>query len=1266
MFDLRRACICASLCLPAVLCGQQPVLTRSYDNARTGANLTEVALTTANVRPATFGKLFERVVDGQVYAQPLLVPNLNIPGKGVRNVVFVATMNDSVYAFDADNPAESAPLWHRNFLGPGVTPVPWTDVAGYRDVYPAIGILSTPVIKLGGGGGTIYLTAKTKEGSGASASYVYRLHALDILTGANKPGSPVVLSASVPGTGDGSSGGVLAFNSKRQMQRPGLMLLNDIVYLAFASHADRPPYHGWILGYDSSTLALTKVFCTTPNSGYGGIWQSGQGLSADAEGNIYGVTGNGLYDPATSSYGDSFLKISTGGALTLLDHFAPFNEAELSAADADLGCTGVIHVPGTNLIVGGGKEGKLYLLDKANLGGHRTTDDNQIVQWWQAVHGHIHGSPVFWNSPTGLLMYVWSEFDKLKAYRFNGSTFATTPAYQSAITAPNGMPGGILSVSANGTVAGTGILWSTVPFAGDANWDTVPGVVRAFDAANLTEIWNSRMNPERDDLGYLAKYNPPTVFNGRLYVGTFGPDDASSPNKLVAYGLLPAPSEPPAAPRLFSANASSGQVGLTWSKPPTASTFAVQRATSPFGPFGEIATGLAGPTYINTGLTNGTTYYYRVVASNTAGDGPPSNAGAATPGSTAPLYRINSGGSATGGFSADMLFSGGNNGQTGVPVDTYGVINAAPVDVYRYERWRPCTYTFGSLTPGAVYVVRLHFAEIYWSKPGQRRLDAAINGSNVLSGFDIVQEAGFANIALVREFSASATTGGQIAVSLSGSAGSPDINPKISGLELLGSSTSLPGATTLFSQGADSSVFLSWNLVPGATSYNLYRGTSSGAESLTPIATGLIGGSYLDSGVSNGSPYFYYLRGVSPSGAGPRSNETTSVPGLVNGFAMSVSPPSVTAPIGGSAQATVVVSGAGGFEGTVVLSVQGLPGGATASFSPPAVTGSGSSTLTLLVGGGVAAGTYPLTIRGVSGTFEEEHALSLVVTNPFLSPPSNLVASAANVRVFLNWEAVAEATGYTVRRSTSSLGPFSVVASGVGSESFTDSDVTNGVRYHYTVTATNGAEESGLSNIASAMPRSKLTLNPLIDAYVQAGSSQNANFGSSANLIVKRGSNSGANGLNRCTYVKFDLRNVTTDPASASLVLIIDPASTPDANTMPMKVYHLPAAVWEEPSITWANAPGLNRANFSSLGTLAASASVLVGASSVTIDLTSFIAAHKGEFVTLQLMNIVVDGNYVVFRSRESASGKPELRMTWPAPVSFSRGATTVAMRSKK
>ena len=543
---LRAGILVASLVVvPPSHAQPAPVPTQHNDLARTGANLNETILNTANINTNTFGLVYTRPVDDQIYAQPLVMTNVNIPGVGPRNIVIAATVNNSVYAYDADSASITSPYWMANFNSlPDIVPPRNTDMTGacggdYPNYLGNIGIVGTPVIDPSTG--TIYVVARTLE---FKTTFVQRLHALDITTGAERPNSPVVITAKYPGNGSGSVNNVISFDPWRQNQRAGLTLVNGVVYIAWASHCDWTPFHGWVIGYNATTLQQASVYNDTPNGDLGGIWMSGQAIAADATGNLYLATGNGTADTSgTANRSMSLLKLTPSGTnLNVASWFMPHDWSALNNADLDLGSGGVLLVPGTTLAVGGGKGGKLYVVNRDAMGGVSAGgSDTNIVQSFPATAGnfsddHVHGAPVWWDGPNGSYMYVWAESDYLRQYQFNRGSglFTIPPIAQSPTHAPyQGMPGGIASVSANGTNSGTGVVWATVQLSGDANPNTRPGILHAYDAENVAhELWNSEQLGARDSVGSFAKYVPPTIWNGKVYLATFS-------SNLDVYGLLP-------------------------------------------------------------------------------------------------------------------------------------------------------------------------------------------------------------------------------------------------------------------------------------------------------------------------------------------------------------------------------------------------------------------------------------------------------------------------------------------------------------------------------------------------------------------------------------------------------------------------------------------------------------------------------------------------------------------------------------------------------
>ena len=579
---LAGLALCAVAAAPAL--AQVNVLTQHNDNARTGANLRETVLTPAAVDKSRFGMLYKRVLDDQLYTQPLVVTQVAVGG-GTHDIVYVTTVNNSVYAFDANDAEATSPIWHVNFGTPAnLHSAPF----GCLDINGQLGIIGTPVIDRERG--ALYVVALTRTGAG----FTQRLHALDLVTGADLPESPVVIKAE-------------QFDALLQNQRPALMLANSMVYLGYASHCDKDPYHGFLMAYDAKTLRQVGVFNTSPTGSEASIWQSGQGPSADAEGNVYVVTGNGSWD-GVKNFSESFLKLSP--TLALLDWFTPTNHLQLDAKDADLNSSGASLIPGTHLVVGGGKEGVLYSLDTRHLG---HLGDEQAVQHFKATASHMH-SLVYWASARrGALLYVWGQRDKARAYHIDGERLVKTPVMMRDV-ANQGHPGAMLSLSANG--ARDGILWAAIHATGDSWHESRPGILHAYDADDIQhELWNSLEVPARDDCGKYSKMAAPTIANGKVYLASFGTENVGT-GQFCVYGMLPASGAAAlgAAPSGVKAEMANGSVTLTRSAVPTATHYRVQRTTSLPPKSAMAAMGLTTAMFTEPAPERGESATYTVVA----------------------------------------------------------------------------------------------------------------------------------------------------------------------------------------------------------------------------------------------------------------------------------------------------------------------------------------------------------------------------------------------------------------------------------------------------------------------------------------------------------------------------------------------------------------------------------------------------------------------------------------------------------------------------
>lgn len=509
---------------PAGVTSALDVVTYHYDNLRTGQNLNETTLTTANVIQSKFGKLGELMVDGKVDAQPLYLSNVTIPGIGMKNVLYVATEHGSVFAFDADNVSGTAakPLWQITTQLSGEVP---SDDRGCSQVTPEIGITSTPVIDRSRG--AIYVVSVSKDAGG---NYFHRIHALDITTGKELSDGPTTITATFPGNGAGSAGGTVTFDPREYNERPGLLELNGTIYTTWGSHCDAGPYTSWVMAYSADTLKQTSVLNLVPNGSDGGIWMAGTAPAADSTGNIYFLIGNGTFDttlngsgfPLQNDCGNCFAKISPA-PLKLLDYFTPLNTVAESNADEDLGSGGPLLLPDVtdasgktrHLAVGSGKDAIIYVLDRDAMGKFSATQNNIYQQISGQLAGAEFAKPSYFNGT----VYYGAVGDSLKAFPITAGKLATSPSSKTA--AVYAYPGATPAISANGT--SNGIVWAV------ENGST--GVLHAYDATNLaTELYNSNQASGGHDHFSDNKFITPMIANGKVFVGTV--------NSVAVFGLF--------------------------------------------------------------------------------------------------------------------------------------------------------------------------------------------------------------------------------------------------------------------------------------------------------------------------------------------------------------------------------------------------------------------------------------------------------------------------------------------------------------------------------------------------------------------------------------------------------------------------------------------------------------------------------------------------------------------------------------------------------
>ena len=753
------------------------VFTYHNDLSRDGTNPSEYTLTPSNVDTTTFGKLFSCTVDGAIYAQPLWVANLTI-SSAKHNVVFVATQHESLYAFDADiNTTPCTPLWHVSLIdsahggSTSETSVPSGPTGylvgkGYGDITPEVGITGTPVIDPSTN--TLYVVSKSVIASGPT--FFQRLHGIDITTGKEKFGGPVTIAGTYPGTGDGSTAD--SFNARQQNQRAGLALVNGIVYIAWAAHEDTAPYYGWVIGYNASNLTPAAVLNISPNAGYGGIWMSGGAPSADANNNVYLITGNGTFDATNGSapnndYGDSFLQLT--GNLQVSSYFTPTDEASDASGDADFGAGGaavVLNVTsGTlkHLVIGGGKDESLYLLNGDSMGGLGDSNARQKFTLGYA----IFATGAFWNNN----FYIAGKNGPLICFSFDSSTNLFNTSIASRSSSTYGFPGATPSVSSMGST--NGIVWAL----DNSNYCTKqspgcgPAVLHAYDSTNLaTELWNSSLGTG-NAAGNAVKFTVPTIANGKVYVGTRGNNTGGStssstiPGELDVFGLLSVETQTQAAPPTISpgtetftgsvsvsiSDATSGAV-IYYTTDNSTPSPGVGTTTVYGGSFNVTATTTVKAIATASGYANSAVTSATYTLQTGGGTGPSIRVRAGT----ATSYTDPSGNVWTG----DVDYVGG----TEAALITHAISNTTTQPLYQSERYNGFTYTFTGLAAGSSYAVTLKFSENYWTVAGKRKFNVIVNGTTVLTNFDIFADAGGQYIADDKTFSTTVNSLGQIVI----------------------------------------------------------------------------------------------------------------------------------------------------------------------------------------------------------------------------------------------------------------------------------------------------------------------------------------------------------------------------------------------------------------------------------------------------------------------------------------------------------------------
>jgi fibronectin type 3 domain-containing protein len=1044
---LKGVGLAALLLAASATRAQTDVLVSHYDSGRTSANLSETTLNVQNVNSGTFGKLYSVPVDGYLYAQPLYKSNVTIAGKGVFNVVFAATQHGSVYAFDA---ASATPLWHRSFINPATGLTSRQATSSLEDMTPEVSITSTPVIDPASG--TLYVVAETVQ-SGSPA--LYWLHALDIGTGADKVPA-VSVQASM-----GSGATPLNINAATSQQRPGLVLVNGVVYLGFGSNGDDWPWVGWLVGYDATTLARVSVFCTSASGAQGaGVWSSGEAPPVDTNGNIFIATGNGTFNPASGDWADAYLKLSTTAGLAVQDYFSPFNQAALGAADLDVASAGFTLLPDAagsathpHLLIGTSKLGELYLVDRDNMGkfnGSYSTPNSQIVQWIPNAVGGItayptntplpyiensYTSPAYWQQR----VYFCGIGEACKAYAMSNGLLSPTPA--SRASAVFGFPGSQPAVSAAGSNATSALLWAIENDTTDN-----AAVLHAWDATNLTsELYNSKQAAnQRDAAGAPVRFAVPTVANGQVFIGT--------QSEVDVYGLLGSKLPRLAAP-LFA---------------PTPGTYATaQTVTLTAAAGASIYYTLDGsaPTLASVPYTAPITVSATSTISAIA-----VQSGAMTSPVTSATYTI--------AAVAPIAFVQGNyatpqSAQTSVAVryaaaQRQGDLNVAVVG------WNDSTATVKSVTDtsgntytpvvgptvlsGVASQTIYYAANIAGAAANANTVTVAFNGTALYPDVRILEYSG---VATASPFEVGAAASGSSALASSGSATTTSAGDLLVGADLTVQETSGAGA--------------------GFTSRMITVPDADIAEDRIVNATG----SY-----SATAP-------ISPAGATIMQLAAFKAAAVTGGGG-----PTPSAP------ANLVATSAGATSISLTWTAATETGGTIASYLIERCAGAGCSSFAQVASaattgfadaGLTASSSYTYRVRakdaaGNTGPYSNSATAVTAGTAP--SAPTNLAATAtSNVQINLTWSAATEAGGtiaqYLIERCQGSgCASFSQVGTAT-TLSFGDSGLTGSTSYSYRVRARDRAGSTGpYSNIATAKTAAPTLTAPANLTATAASSSQ--------------------------------------------------------------------------------------------------------------------------------------------------------------------------------